>query len=291
MSLKEPAPIADKGNSGFCAMTSHTVISGIEVVAGVFAALTAVRMHRSGLHRRYPFLFAYLLFQVPYSIPPATMNLGSTSYFWFWLITLPIDWMFEISVASELCRLVLERYRGLRSLGRWSVYGGVALSAALSLATLLPRVPSAVTRRSMLLSYYFGADRGINLALAIFLLLMMLLASRCPVPLNRNVVLNAVMFTALFFGNTLTSLLRSIFDLRVAVAMDVGLTASTAVSLIVWFFALTPGGEKDRLELAHFRPEDEVRILQRLDRINQLMLRLASHKFGTGGKTGFGPVG
>ena len=120
---------------------------------------------------------------------------------------------------------------------------------------------------------------------------MMLLASRCPVPLNRNVVLNAVMFTALFFGNTLTSLLRSIFDLRVAVAMDVGLTASTAVSLIVWFFALTPGGEKDRLELAHFRPEDEVRILQRLDRINQLLLRLASHKFGTSGKTGLGPVG
>jgi hypothetical protein len=285
------APIADKPNSDFCAMTSHSVISGIEVVAGVFAALTAVRMRRSGLHRRYRFLFAYLLFQVPYSIPPATMSLGSRGYFWFWLISEPINWMFEILVVRELCGLVLERYRGLCSLGRWSMYGGVALSAAISLATLLPRIPSAVTRRSMLLSYYFGGDRGVNLALAIFLLLMMFLASRYPVPLNRNVVLNAVMFTVLFFGNTLASLLRTIFDLRVAVVMDVGLTASTALSLIVWFFAFTPGGETNRLELAHFRPEDEARILQRLDRINRLMLRLASHMYGTGGNPGLDRVG
>jgi hypothetical protein len=63
-------------------MTSHTVISGIEVWAGVFAALTAVRMRRSGLYRRYPFLSAYLLFQAPYSITPAIMNPASRAYFW-----------------------------------------------------------------------------------------------------------------------------------------------------------------------------------------------------------------
>jgi hypothetical protein len=45
--LKEPAPIADKRNNGLCALTRHTVISGIVVVTGVFAALTAVRMARS----------------------------------------------------------------------------------------------------------------------------------------------------------------------------------------------------------------------------------------------------
>jgi hypothetical protein len=272
-------------------MTSHALISSIEVVTAIFAALTAVRMHRSGLHRHYPCLFSYLLFQVPFSIPPATMDLGSPTYFWFWLITEPIDWMFKILVVRELCGLVLERFRGLCSLGRWSMYGGVALSAAISLATLLPRIPSAVTHRSRLLFYWYGGERGINLALAIFLLLMMLLASRCPVPINRNVVLNAVMFTVLFFGNTLGSLLRTIFDLRVAVVMDVGLTAAAASSLIVWFFALTPEGEKDRLELAHFRPEDEVRILQRLDQINRLVLRLPSYMRGSGAKAGLGHAG
>ena len=272
-------------------MTSHTVISAIEVVSGVFAALTAVRMCRSDLDRRYPFLFAYLVFQVPYAIWPATVDIASPGYFWFWLVTEPINWIFEIAVVRELCGLVLERYRGLCSLGRWSMYGGVSLSAAISLATLLPRIPNALTQRSRLLYYWYGGDRGINLALAIFLLLMLLLASRYPVPFNRNVVLNAVMFTVLFFGSTLSSLLRTIFDLRVALLLDIGLTASGAASLIVWFFALTPEGEKDRVELAHFGPEDEVRILQRLDQMNRLVLRLPGHMRGTDAKTDLRPVG
>jgi hypothetical protein len=73
--------------------------------------------------------------------------------------------------------------------------------------------------------------------------------------------------------------------------MDVGLTAAAAASLIVWFFALTPEGEKDRLELVHFRPEDEVRILQRLDQINRLVLRLPSYMRGSGAKAGLGHAG
>jgi hypothetical protein len=254
-----------------------TVISGIELVAGVFAALTSVRMWRSGLHRRYPFLFAYLVFQVPYSIWPAIMDIHSRGYFWVWVFSEPVSWIFEIAVVRELCGLVLERYRGLCSLGRWSMYGSVALSAAISLASLLPRIPSALTQRSRLLFYWYGGDRGVHLALAIFLLLMLLLASRYPVPLNRNVVLNAAMFTALFFGGTLASLLRTIFDLRAGHGLDVALTASSAASLIAWFFTLTPEGERDRVELAHFRPEDEARILQRLDQIDRFVLRLPRH--------------
>jgi hypothetical protein len=263
-------------------MTSNAVISGFEVVAAVFAALTAVRMRRSGLHNRYPFLFAYLMLQVLCSIPPATMNLASRGYFWYWMTIEPISWIIEILVVRELCGLVLERYRGLCSLGHWSMYGGVALAAAISLATLLPRIPVAMTHRSKLMFYCAAGNRGIHLALAIFLLLMMLLASRYPIPLNRNVVLNAAMFTALFFGNTLESLLLTVFDLRIAAAMDVGLTASTVVSLIVWFFALTPAGENDRMELGHFRPEDEARILHRLDQINRLVLQLPGHMYGAG---------
>jgi len=119
----------------------------------------------------------------------------------------------------------------------------------------------------------------------------MLLASRYPMPLNRNVLLNAAMFTILFFANTLASLLHTVFDVRVAIAVDVVLTALSVVSVIVWFFALTMKGEKERIELVHYRPEDEVRILQRLDQINRLVLRLPSRVYGTGGIAGVGRVG
>jgi len=48
----------------------------------------------------------------------------------------------------------------------------------------------------------------------------------------------------------------------------------SAVSPIVWFFTLTLEAEKERIELVHYRPEDEVRILQRFDQMNRLVLRL-----------------
>jgi hypothetical protein len=250
-------------------------MSFLEVLSTVFAFLTAIRMFRCGLHRRYPCLFGYLVFLVPDSLCPALMNMESRTYFWFWVWTEPVTWIFEILVVQELCGLVLEQYRGLRSLGRWAAYGGILLSTAISMAALIPRIPSALSSRSRLLSLLFGGDRGVNLALGIFLLVMTLLARRYPVPLKRNVLVNAALFTALFFGTTLAALLRTVFDFRVAVPVDLALTVLGSASLVVWFFALTPEGERNRVELAHYRREDEVRVLERLDEINQWVLRLS----------------
>jgi hypothetical protein len=256
-------------------MDSRALIDFLEILSTICALLTAVRMFRSGLRRRYPCLFTYLVFLVPFSFCPAVMDRRSVAYFWFWVCTDPVEWLFEVLVVRELCGLVLERYQGLRSLGRWTIYGGIGLSIAISLASLMPRIPVAVTRRSRLLFYCYGGDRGIDLALGIFLLLMILLASRYPVPLKRNLVVNAALFTLRFFATTFVALLRIVFDRRVGPPLDAGLTALSAATLVAWCFILTPKGEKDQVELARYRHEDEIRILERLDQINQWVLRLA----------------
>lgn len=253
------------------------LLSTFEATSAVFAALTAFRMYHSGLRRRYPVLFGYLVFFVPYSIWPALSNTASVAYFWFWVVTQPICWLFEFLVVGEFCGLALERYRGLFTLGRWAMYGGVVVAAAISVSSMLPRIPHSITERSRLLFYIYGADRGIHLAMGIFLILMMAMASRYPVPLNRNIVVNAAIFTGLFFSTTLTSLLRTVFDQRVGDAVNLWLTGTGAASLIVWFFILTPKGEELRVSLAHFRPDDEARVLQRLDVINRFVLRLAEN--------------
>ena len=255
-------------------MSTHTLLASMEVLSGMFAALTAIRTFRFGLNGRYRFLFAYLVFLVPYNIYPVAVDLKSKTYFWVWVITEPITWAFEICVVRELCGLVLEQYRGLCTIGRWVMYIGVAVSAAVSLVSLLLRIPSSLPQRSRLLYYWYAGDRGVHLALALFLLLMILAASRYPVPLCRNVVLNATMFTLLFFGTTLASLLRALFDLRVADFVNLGLTMASTASLAIWFFFLTPAGEKSEVELARFRPDHEQRILQRLDEFNRFVLDL-----------------
>jgi hypothetical protein len=257
-------------------MANQMLTRFLEVLIAVFTLLIAVRMFRSGLHRPYACLFAYLICLAPFNLCPALMNLASRPYFWFWVSTEPIGWILEILVVRELCGLVLEQYTGLRSVGRWAIYGGIAISTAISLASLIPRIPEALARRSRVLYYYYmGGERGIHLALGVFLLLMILLSRRLPVPLKRNVVVNAALFTALFFGTTLTALLRTVFDMKIAGALDLGLTVLCAASLVVWLFLLTPAGEMDRVELAHFRREDEVRVLNRLEQLNQWVLQLS----------------
>jgi len=254
---------------------NYALIRVFEIQTMVVASLTAGRLFHCGLHRRYPCLFAYLLFEVPEILAPLTMDLRSRAYFWEWVISEPLQWIFEILVVRELCGLVLERYKGLRTLGRWAIYGAVALSSAVSLASLIPRIPSTLYRRSRLLPWFTGGERGVHFALGIFLLLMLLLVRRYPAPLNRNVVANMALFTAQFFSATLAALLRTVFDLQIWFGLDVVLAAFDLASLIVWFFILSPAGEKEQVELGRFRPEVEVRILERLDQINRLVLRIA----------------
>lgn len=264
-----------RGEGYYCVLSADTLTFCFELLSGLFAALTVARMRRWKLHLRYPFLFWYLVFMVPYSIWPAIMDRRSHAYFWLWVVSEPLNWIFEVLVVRELCGLALERFRGLCSLGRWAMYAGIAVSALVSVLSLIPKIPSALSQRSQLLYYWYAGDRGINLSLGVFLLLMALLASRYPVPLRRNIVLNATMFTVLFFGSTLVSVLRSVFDFRVDTVVNIVLTGMSAASLVIWFFYLTPAGEEDQMAFAHFRTADEARILQLLEQINRTVLRLA----------------
>ncbi len=254
---------------------THSLINAFEGASVLFAALTAIRLRASGLHSRYRFLFAYLVFLVPFSFWPMIIDSRSILYFRVWIATEPLNWIFEILVVRELCGLVLERYKGLCTVGRWAMYGGMAISAVISFASLLPHIASTLPQRSRMLFYMVGANRGINFALAIFLLLMMVLGSRYPVPLSRNVVLNAVVFTVLFFSNTLAMLMHTLFDTKTSPLVDAALMGIGALSLVVWFCFLNHQGEIAKVELAHLLPEHEERLLARLDDLNSMVLRLA----------------
>lgn len=133
-----------------------------------------------------------------------------------------------------------------------------------------------MSRRSTLLLYMAGLSRGINLGLTVFLLLMMVLVSRYPARLSRNVVLNAVVFAIIFFCNTLSALLHTIFDMRLSPAVDTVMAGISALSFVLWFFLLTAAGELVHLDPLLLGPQDERRALDRLDSLNELVLGLAS---------------
>src|SRR4030088_1093310 len=99
-------------------MPGAPLVLGLQWFFLLGSLLTATKLYFSGLSRRYPVFFVYFLFRVPKGAVALLMDTRSPEYFYFWVYTEPLVWVFYFWVVLELCRLVLERHRGLYTLGK-----------------------------------------------------------------------------------------------------------------------------------------------------------------------------
>jgi hypothetical protein len=256
-------------------MPGHEVVTLLQAATLLGSGLTVISLYRSGLYRRYPVFFWYFLFRVPNSIWALILPITSDQYFYCWVLTEPLFWIFEILVVRELIGLVLQRHKGLYTLGRWAMYFGIVLSVSLSVLSLAVKFTPATPQRSKVINYLYGTDRGVNLCLALFLILMVVLLSRYPVRLGRNIILHTVLFTAFFLGGSLTALLRSLLGIRLFTEIDTGLMALAAACTFGWFFLLTPKGEEVEVTVPHISVDREERLLYHLDSLNATLLKVS----------------
>jgi hypothetical protein len=261
-------------------MPGSALVLGIQWFSLLGSLLTAVKLYQSGLYRRYRVFFAYFVFRVPDAAYPLLVDVKSPVYFYFWVFTEPLVWVFYVWVVLELCRLALERHPGLYTLGKWAMYVGMAVSVTLSVLSVLAKFKAAPPQRSRslhtsILGYFLAADRGVTFCMAVFLLLMLLLLSRYPVRLSRNVVLHTTLYTIFFLSNTLSIILVSVFGLHLFTTIDTGLMGVSALCILAWLIFLTPRGEEVRVNIPHFAPESERRILYHLDALNSTLLRVS----------------
>jgi hypothetical protein len=252
-------------------MVPSTLVSVLQAATSLAAGLTAFRLWHTRLHRRYPILFSYMIFMTIFEFIPQVLNTRHLTYYWIWVCLEPILWALDILVVRELCRVVLEKYPGLVTIGRWGMYGGVAVAAFLSFLSLLPHIHSAMPARSRVLAYWIATGRGITFGLAIFLLLMLFALSRYPVHLSRNVILNALLFTLVFLADSLDAILRTVFDVRMSPWLIAAVSAAEVSCLLLWFFRLSPEGEHTQFSWIRFGPEYEKRVLERLDTLNRIV--------------------
>src|SRR6266498_466999 len=221
-------------------LSAASITTAFQVATLGGFALTAVRLYSSGLFRKYRIFFAYLIFSALQSGICLSLDVRSGAYLRFFILSEPLIWFFYVMVVLELCSLVLDKYRGLYSLGRWVLYGSVAISICLSVLTFYIRTPGQLSR---LLPYYFVIERGVVCALLIFLFLILVLLSRLPVRLSRNVVVHSLVYSVFFLVNTLGLLLRSVLGLPVSTWLSTVQIGITALCVLVWLFFLDPKGE------------------------------------------------
>jgi hypothetical protein len=247
-----------------------------EVVLLVGFALASVRLYITKLHRKYRIFFVYLVFSSVYTAAVLSLDVRSDLYMYFFAITEPVLWVFYVLIVMELYSLVLEKYRGLYTLGRWALYGALFVSVCLSALALLPRLARAPAhQRSRVMPYYIMIERGIVCALLVFLFLILLLLSRYPVHLSRNVVVHCVVYSAFFLSGTLGLFLRSVMGLRISSTVSTVFVGIAAFCVVLWLVFLDEKGEARLMTVFSFDREQEERILGKLNALNATVLKTA----------------
>jgi hypothetical protein len=257
--------------------SSAALIRLLEFLILAACLLTSIKLTYNGLYRRYRALFAYLIFRFFYTgaLLFGFRSTQSTSYLWFFTLTEPAIWIFYVLVVIELYSLVLEKHRGLYTLGRWVLYGGLSLSLFISGLALLPELSGGAPQRSRILPYYMAIERGVDFSLLIFLFLILLWLTRYPVPLSRNVLVHSVAYTFLFLSNTAGLLVRVILGFTLTGPVSTLFLGIGAVCILIWLIFLTPRGEEVRVNLPNFGPEHEKRILSQLEALNKTLLKVS----------------
>ena len=256
-------------------MSSAALVTYFQVISLVGAALTDIKLFHTGLHRKYPVFFGFLLFFVFASTTPLLFDYRSRFYQKLWVTTELFLWMFEILVVRELYQLILMKYKGLFTLGRWAMYGSVVIAVSLSILSLLPKITPAMPQASRIMGYMLAIERGVDLSLALFILLILTFLTLYPTPLPRNVIIHAAIYSIFFISNSLGILVRTILGLRLDAVTNSFMLGVSSLCMIAWFFLLKARGEEAKMNLPWISSEHEERILEQLEAINATILRAA----------------
>ena len=173
------------------------LVSCLKAVSLLGSVLMVLNLYRTGLYRHYPIFFAFFIFRIPNSTWPLFLDVSSDLYQKVWILTEAFEFGFYVLMVVELYKLVLEKYKGLYSLGRW------ARTLAWRFRTQhLRHQPGASDKTvcrspSKVMFYVLATERGIQTALAILIILILGFLSFFPVKLSRNVRLHALVYLCL----------------------------------------------------------------------------------------------
>jgi len=265
--------------------SAASFISFFQGVSILGSGVTILKLLTTRLCRRYRIFFSYFIFRFLYMTTflivthmkglPGGDGIRSNLYFYIYFYTVPLMLLAYIWLVIELYSLILERYRGLYTLGRWAMYAAIVISSAISILTLLPKLGPSLPEPSRRLMYEFAAERGVDSALVIFIVLIIGFLSRYPVVLSRNTVVHTVIYSVFFFSDAAVLLWRTLLGYHVTEAANAIAGAISAACTLAWAFLLTAHGEEVRAQLPQIRPEAEERILQQLDAINATLLKVS----------------
>lgn len=243
-------------------------------VAVQIAAYTALvwRLYSSGLHRIYRWFFAFVIFEAVRLAVMGSMNLQTNRYAEVYFVTQPITWFLYLAVLLELNRLALRNHPGIATLARRVGLSALVLAAAVLVVSLaVEGIPAP--QQSRFIATYVRIERLILSGLLVFLLVLTSFLAYFPVPLNRNLVIHARIFTIFFFVKAIVLVFRNQIAGEMVYTINLAVQGLAIGCLVAWTALLSRAGEDVPTASSHWRnTESEQRVLAQLDAINQTLV-------------------
>jgi hypothetical protein len=258
--------------SGNTLMDLHAVTEFLQSAATLAAIGRLVYLD---VAKRFPALVAYLVLLALTNFLYGILNTRSALYFWVYMGLVPLDCLLSVIAVRELFALVFDRYRGIRTMGRWAMYAGTALALAISVAlTKASWSGAAVGRSHSHLFYWEVSQRSVVFTLSVVIATLVYVLSKYPLHLSRNTWVSSAFFSALFLSEAVRLLIDSLAPKLYNRYIDWSESIFIAACLGTWAALLQP----ETVPVAQpviVSTDREDELLHQLDSLNQLMGRVA----------------
>lgn len=255
-------------------MPSASQLGQFLVAAGLLLSVALiVSMVSSGLHAVYKWFFVYICAGSVQGLVSLPFHPNTDVYAWIYFVSQPVIWLLYILIVLELYGLVLRGHRGIATLGRWTLLAALTVSVVVSLLSLAPDLGGAAGPHAILI-YYTVVERGIVSSLVVFLLLITAFLIWYPIPLTRNVILHAIVYSVYFLSSTMALFIRNITRLELTSTISAVLLGIVNACLLVWVIFLSRSGETQTVVLSRqWHPQADEHLLKQIDSINAALLR------------------
>ncbi len=244
-----------------------------ELIQAAAAAVAAGRLFYLNLADKFRALFAYLVFVAGINLVSGLVSDTSVAYFWGYIALEAVKCVLGVLAVRELFALSFGNYPGIRTLGRWVIYGGVGLSLAASLLVTGFFWQGAASGRAHSHLFYIEVSiRAVVFSLAVVIISNLLLLSKYPLHLSRNTLVSSVFFSAVFLSEACRLLIDSLAPQLFDRYIDASEAAFICVCLVGWALMLSPATESAPAQV-RYSSSHEDHLLDQLNALNQLMTR------------------
>ena len=232
-----------------------------------------IRLRTLGLCSDYPALTFFLIAQVVSTAASSLIGVQVDAYESVYIGLLTLELLSYALMIREVYRTIFLAYPGIAVLGRWSIYATLATIPFVALLSMLFARQLHIRLRTAL-PFAEVAAHCLTLGFAALVLIIVIAISRYPLQLHRNVIVNALLFSAILLGEAAGLIANQLTLRRFTPSLNLAMSINTLLWLTVWTIMLSREGQTRVLKLYRKKsPDDEARLLGQLDTLNTLLLR------------------